>query len=205
MFFELTLVPRSGAEQPGERLTSEGEVAVGDGDPESACESRLADGSAVTLRLIRPEDAERLRRLFYRLSPETVYWRFFTPIRVPREEVLEHFARVDHHSRDAVVAVSADEVVGVARYDQTEGTEEADTAIVVEDAWQGRGLAKVLLRRLAEVARGRGFRTFTALILGENVRARHLYSAVFADIDAELDGSEWHLRIPLEGPRAGSR
>jgi RimJ/RimL family protein N-acetyltransferase len=165
----------------------------------------LADGTAVTLRLIRPEDAERLRRLFYRLSPETVYWRFFTPIRAPREEVLEHFARVDHQTREAVVAVTADEVVGVARYDQAKGTKEADTAILVEDAWQGRGLAKVLLRRLAEVACGRGIRTFTALILGENVRARHLYSAVFADIEAELDGSEWHLRISLDGPEAGCR
>jgi hypothetical protein len=58
----------------------------------------------------------------------------------------------------------------------------------------------MLLRRLAEVARERGIRTFTALILGENVRARHLYSSVFADIDARLDGSEWHLRIPLAGP-----
>ena len=179
---------------------------MGDGDPESECVFRLADGTAVTLRLIEPADAERLRRLFYRLSPETVYWRFFTPIRVPREEVLEHFARVDHRTRDAVVAVSDDEVVGVARYDQVEETtEEADTAILVEDAWQGRGLAKVLLRRLAEVACGRGFRTFTALILGENVRARHLYSAVFAHIDAELDGSEWHLRISLAGPGAGCR
>lgn len=167
--------------------------------------SKLADGTSVTLRLIQPEDAERLRRLFYRLSPETVYWRFFTPIRVPREEVLEHFARVDHRTRDAVVAVTGDEVVGVARYDQDQGTEEADTAILVEDAWQGRGLAKVLLRRLAEIACGRGIRTFTALILGENVRARHLYSSVFSDIDAKLDGSEWHLRISLAGPSGGCR
>jgi RimJ/RimL family protein N-acetyltransferase len=217
MFFESRLVLGRAAraqvrwqalgqgEHPGERPASEGEVAVGDCDAESECVSHLAGGTAVTLRLIEPEDAERLRRLFYRLSPETVYWRFFTPIRAPREKVLEHFAQVDHQRRDAVVAVSADEVVGVARYDQAEGTEEVDTAILVEDAWQGRGLAKVLLRRLAEVACGRGIRTFTALILGENVRARRLYSAVFTDIDAELDGSVWHLRISLAGPHAGCR
>jgi GNAT superfamily N-acetyltransferase len=186
---------------------SEGKVAVVDGDPgaEPLDGVHLADGTAVALRLIQPDDAERLRRLFYRLSPVTVYWRFFTPIQVPRDEVLEHFARVDHQRREAIVAQIDGEVVGVARYDQAGGTEEADTAILVEDAWQGRGLARMLLLRLAEVARGRGIRTFTALILGENVRARHLYSTVFAHIYSELDGSEWHLRIPLEGPGAGCR
>jgi GNAT superfamily N-acetyltransferase len=165
----------------------------------------LPDGTRVALRQIQPDDADRLRRLFYRLSPETVYWRFFTPIHVPREEVLEHFARVDHERREAIVAVVDGEVVAVARYDQAEGTLEADTAVLVEDAWQGRGLAKILLRHLAEVAHQRGIRVFTALILGENVRARQLYSTVFADVDAHLDGAEWHLRISLEGPGAGCR
>ena len=182
-------------------------MAVVDGDqgPEPRAVLHLADGTPVALRPIQPDDAERLRRLFYRLSPETVYWRFFSPIQGPREAVLERFARVDHRRREAIVAVVADEVVGVARYDQDVGTDEADTAILVEDAWQGRGLAKLLLRRLAEVASGRGICTFTALILGENVRARQLYSTVFSDVHAELDGSEWHLRISLQGPRAGSR
>src|SRR6266702_6189811 len=167
-------------------------VAVVDGDPgsEPLDEIHLADGTAVGLRLIQPDDADRLRRLFYRLSPETVYWRFFTPVHVPREEVLEHFARVDHQRREAIVAVIDGEVAGVARYDQGEGTSEADTAVLVEDAWQGQGLAKVLLRRLAGVALQRGILTFTALILGENVRARQLYSTVFATVEAHLDGSE---------------
>lgn len=182
-------------------------MAVVGGDPGSAPLDSylLTDGTRVALRPIEPDDVARLRRLFYRLSPETVYWRFFTPVHAPREQVLEHFARVDHQRREAIVAVIEDEVVGVARYDQTEGTSEADTAVLVEDARQGQGLAKVLLRCLAAVARGRGLDTFTALILGENVRARHLYSRVFADVEAHLDGSEWHLRIPLEGPRAGCR
>lgn len=165
----------------------------------------LVGGTPVTLRTIEPDDVDRLRRLFYRFSPETVYWRFFTPIHTPKEEVLRRFAVVDHRERDAVVAAAGDEIVGVARYDQAPGTDEADTAVVVEDAWQGRGLAKALLRRLAELAREHGIRVFTALILGENVRSRHLFFSVFSDIDARLEDSEWHLRISLEGPRAGCR
>ena len=66
-------------------------MAVVDGDqgPEPRAVLHLADGTPVALRPIQPDDAERLRRLFYRLSPETVYWRFFSPIQVPREAVLE--------------------------------------------------------------------------------------------------------------------
>ncbi len=182
-------------------------VAVVGGDPgsEPVDVLSLTDGTRVALRQIEPDDAERLRRLFYRLSPESVYWRFFTPVHVPREEVLERFASVDHQRREAIVADIDGEVVGVARYDQAEGSSEADTAVLVEDAWQGQGLATVLLRRLARVAHVRGIRTFTALILGENVRGRQLYSKVFTAVEAHLDGSEWHLRISLEGPGAGCR
>ena len=139
-------------------------VAVVGGDPgsEPVDVLSLTDGTRVALRQIEPDDAERLRRLFYRLSPESVYWRFFTPVHVPREEVLERFASVDHQRREAIVADIDGEVVGVARYDQAEGSSEADTAVLVEDAWQGQGLAAVLLRRLARVAHVRGIRTFTA-------------------------------------------
>lgn len=182
-------------------------MAVIEGGPGDTSEDRfrLVDDTGVVLREIRPDDVERLRRLFYRLSPETVYWRFFTPVQAPPEEVLEHFARVDHRLREAIVAQIDDEVVGVARYDRPEGTDEADTAVLVEDAWQGRGLGKLLLGRLADVAAKRGIRTLTALILGENVRARHLYFAVFDDVETHQDGPEWHLRIPLEDPGADCR
>jgi GNAT superfamily N-acetyltransferase len=182
-------------------------VAVTDGGPGGASpdEFCLVDGTAGVVREIQKDDVERLRRLFYRLSAETVYWRFFTPVQDPPEEVLEHLALVDHQLREAIVAQIDEEVVGVARYDRAAGTHEADTAILVEDTWQGRGLGKELLRRLAEVAARRGIRTFTALILGENLRARHLYSTVFDDVDTRQDGPEWHLRISLDGPRAGCR
>src|SRR3954447_6766162 len=98
------------------------------------------DGRHLTLRPIRDDDADRLRRLFFRLSPETVYLRFFQPVRNPSDKLLHHLAEVDHDRRQAIVALDGDEIVGVARYDRADDAQHAEVAILVEDAWQGNGL-----------------------------------------------------------------
>src|SRR5687768_15278424 len=96
-------------------------------------EDHELDGRRITLRPIRDDDVERLRRLFYRLSPETIYLRFFQPLRRPSEKMLHHLAEVDHERRQAIVAVDGDEVVGVARYDPADDDQHAEVAVVVED------------------------------------------------------------------------
>jgi RimJ/RimL family protein N-acetyltransferase len=158
----------------------------------------LDGGAAVTVRPIEPEDAARLRRLFFRLSPRTIYLRFFGPVREPSPSHLRHLANVDHDLRQALVAVADDEIVGVARYDRDPATPaRAEVAIVVEDAWQRQGLAKELLAGLADDAQRHGVTAITATVLGENERtmniARHLNPA----IRARLDQGEWLLEIPL--------
>ncbi len=86
-------------------------------------------------RQIEPDDVDRLERMFFRLSPETVYRRFFSPVARPRRSVLEHLATVDHWDRDAVVAVVDDEIIAVARYDRAKDrVDAAEIAVVVEDS-----------------------------------------------------------------------
>jgi len=61
-------------------------------------------------------------------------------------------------------------MVGVARYDVTDGEAAADIAIVVEDAWQGQGLGTILLRAIMRAGEARGIRRFHADVLSENRR-----------------------------------
>ena len=91
--------------------------------------------------------------------------------------MLTYFVTVDHDERDALVAVIDDRIIGVARYDRTPPKPEATTgvvlptaevAFVVEDEFQGRGIASDLLVRLAAIARGRGIRRFVAITMAEN-------------------------------------
>src|SRR2546427_6373029 len=118
----------------------------------------LRDGRSVSLRPLREDDGERLRHLFFRLSPLSVYRRFMSPLPAPREEGLRRLLDVDHCEREALAAVDRDDIVAVARYARLAGSESADIAVVVTDDWQRNGLRHLLLERLADLARRRGIR-----------------------------------------------
>jgi GNAT superfamily N-acetyltransferase len=133
-------------------------------------EVSIRDGSRVWLRSIHRTDADRLARFHHSLSPETTRRRFFTfhPELSPDE--LARFTHVDHHDREAVVAVVGDDIVGVARYDRRPGTDEAEVAFVVTDAWQGRGLGSALFAELAARARASGITRLLADTFADNRR-----------------------------------
>jgi GNAT superfamily N-acetyltransferase len=157
----------------------------------------LPNGSAVGVRPIVLADTYRLRRLFERLSPTTIYHRFFTPVIRPRRRVLEHLAGVDHDRREALVAVVGDEIVGVARYDGRPGSPEAEVAVTVEDAWQGHGVGTALLVRLARRARDRGIAAFTASMLAENRQALGFLRRVSPEAEVQVHHGEYVVYAPL--------
>ncbi len=170
----------------------------------------LDDGTAVEFRAIAPDDAPRLERLFWRLSPESLYRRFFTPMTHPRPEMLVRLTTVDYVDRLALVAVVADEVVGVARYDRLAAVAppglrvdpgEAEAAVIVEDAWQGRGIATRLLWRLSAAARARGVTAFVAEVLAENRPMMGLLRVLSPDVEVSLSGREYTVRLPLAALR----
>jgi hypothetical protein len=78
---------------------------------------RLRDGTRVRLRPVQPDDKHLLVRGFERLSEDSRYRRFFTPMSELRPAQLEYLTEVDHHDHEAVLAVDEHgEPVGVARY-----------------------------------------------------------------------------------------
>jgi GNAT superfamily N-acetyltransferase len=159
-------------------------------------------GTVVTatyeVRPIRTDDVEGLRRMFFRLSADTVYKRFFRPIHEPSPSVLAFLCAVDHDRRDALVAVDPDgEIIAVARYDRLGETDEAEVAVVVEDEWQGHGIGARLLRRLAALAESRGLKVFTATMLGENRGAAKLLRHVDDHPDVRFDHGELVSRSVL--------
>jgi len=167
-----------------------------------AKERHLPDGTALVVRPICEADAERLRRMFHRLSPNTVYRRFFSPITRPRESVLHHLATVDHDRREALVALCGDEIVGVARYDGTTTAHQAEIAITVEDAWQHRGLGSLLLRMLTKRAREHGFDHFFASMLADNRPAMSLLHHLAPGTRVALDGGTYEATIDITPPSA---
>lgn len=131
----------------------------------------LRDGSVVHVRPIRPDDAERLRAFHASLSFESIVFRFFRALPELPQDLAQRFTHVDYVDRLALVATlgagSHEQIIAVARYDRT-SLDAAEVAFVVQDRWQGHGIATALLYRLAAYARAHGITTFVAITLGDN-------------------------------------
>jgi RimJ/RimL family protein N-acetyltransferase len=145
-------------------------------------EVTLRDGARVRLRPIRPDDADRLVALYGRLSQRSAYQRFFTVLKRLPPDWAQVFATVDFRHRLAIVAErdtpAGVELIGVGRYEPTDGDDAVEVALVVEDGWQGRGLGPILLDAVMRAAEARGIRRFRAYVLADNqpmlaVLARH--------------------------------
>ena len=162
----------------------------------------VTDAVALSIRPVETTDVERLARMFERLSPMTVYYRFHSPLpRLPRS-TLVRLADVDHCRSEALAAVYDDEIIAVARYNAVRGADgsetcEAEIAIAVEDAWQHRGIGNQLIRSLAHLAVRRGFHTFVATILPENRAALDLMRKLVPDADVRFVSGSYEARFPL--------
>jgi len=158
------------------------------------------------LRPIEPADAPRIERAFSRLSPRTVYLRFLAPIPRIGAAELTRLTNVDHHHREAIVALDGDEIVGVARYESSSDVgafqpRRAEVAVVVADAWQRRGVGRHLLDELSALAAARGYDELVCTILVENHAAlalvrSHAPGATMSRVDNVLE-----VRIPLTSVR----
>jgi GNAT superfamily N-acetyltransferase len=136
-------------------------------------EVTLGDGTHVRIRPIVPEDKTRILEAFRRLSPESRYRRFMSPIEELGEEQLRFLTEVDYLDHFAWIALSLDEsgtpAMGVARY--VRGPEDpavAEAAVTVVDDYQGRGLGTLLLELLGAVALEHGVRRFRSYAMEQN-------------------------------------
>ena len=131
----------------------------------------LRDGRVVLVAPLYPDDRLRYLQGFERVSAESLYMRFMTPIERLSESQLTYLLAVDHRDHEALLAVDEDtgDAVGVGRFVRLPGDPgTAEAAVIVVDDWQGYGLGKALSRLLAERARELGVTRFEAMLLVEN-------------------------------------
>src|SRR3989449_7865238 len=144
-------------------------------DPEQGV--TLRNGASARVRAIRPDDEPRLVALCRRLSPRTVYQRFFSFRRLLPEEA-HAFANVDYRQRMAVVAEVDDgqepELIGVARYGPSDEGTTADIGLVVADGWQGLRPGSPPPGEVLPAGEQRGIPEVSAAAVTENRRALRL-------------------------------
>jgi GNAT superfamily N-acetyltransferase len=170
-------------------------------------ETRLSDGTPVRIRPIRPADARWIIPAFRRLSPETVYQRFFTTMTEIPKEMAERFTNVDHITRQALVAEVSRGIsyqpAGVARYEPSGQNGEAEVAVLVTDRYQDRGVGRALFHAILQEGVANGVRTFCADILSENRRMLHLLQSETEIRESKVQQGVTHcVFTPKEHPKS---
>jgi RimJ/RimL family protein N-acetyltransferase len=142
---------------------------------------QLTDGTELLIRPIRPADKALLAAGLTRLSETSIQRRFLAPKPSLTQAELRYLTEVDGHDHFAIVAVDprTDEIVAVGRWVRlVTNPLDAEAAIVVCDALQGKGLGKELARRLADAARVHGIRRIHATMLSDNPPAHALMRVI---------------------------
>ena len=141
----------------------------------------LSDGRHVLIRPIRPSDVERNARFIAQLSPPSKHFLFLGGIAQLSAAAQRHLCDPDYAHDMAYIALGLDsrtgetrDQVGVCRYAGGDPAKGAEISVAVADAWQHRGLGKILLRHLVDYARARGVLRLYSIDAANNERMRKL-------------------------------
>ena len=140
--------------------------------PDFEFSSKLDDGTALTIRTMRPGDASIEQDFVRALSTRSRTQRFFSPIKELSAATLKKFTQTNFPSEMALVATvdqnGIEHEIGVARYAASTGIGQVEFAVVVADDWQGKGIATELLRHLFSIATEVGIKSIEGFILRDN-------------------------------------
>ncbi|HTQ75949.1 MAG TPA: GNAT family N-acetyltransferase [Burkholderiales bacterium] len=135
-------------------------------------EHRLSDGRTVTIRPVRPGDADRVREFLTALSEESRYMRFQKWVRAPSDKVIRFLTEIDYDLHMALVCTvqegGREVIVGEARYVSDLSGRSCELGIVIADAWHKSGIAGLLMGALIETARKRGLPRMEGFVLARN-------------------------------------
>lgn len=159
--------------------------------------TQLRDGSEITIRPIRPEDAEIEQDFVHRLSAEAKYFRFMEQRRELSTSMLVRFTQIDYDREMALIATreldGAEQQIGVARYVILPDGESCEFALAVSDEVQGQGLGTILMNRLMDVAAAKGLRLIQGDVLASNKKMLALMQRLGFSVRPSRD--DYNIRI----------
>lgn len=154
----------------------------------------LASGEAITLRPMQPSDRDIEQVFVRKLSPSSRVRRFFSGMRELSDSMLDKFTHIHYPDNIALIATTSseneEEQIGVARYIMTDN-ETAEFAIAVADAWQRKGIGRLLMCRLIECVQSTEISTLTGTALGGNLGVKHLAREM--GFDVAVDPTDFSL------------
>ncbi|HEY1322982.1 MAG TPA: GNAT family N-acetyltransferase [Streptosporangiaceae bacterium] len=157
----------------------------------------LADGTTLTIRPAAREDYEPVRRLHEAMSPDNLYFRFFTASRMSAEYEARRVCAEGKPGLVALLGLVGGELAGVASYELTADGAAAEVALAVADDKHRRGIATLLLEHLVSLARARGVKAFVAEVLPDNYAVLHVLRDSGLAMRRKLGSGVVELSMPV--------
>lgn len=169
-------------------------------------------GLKARFRAIKPSDEEAMRRLFYRFSDKTIFRRYFYPLKTMPHDMLQEYVNVDYGRAMSIVALAGEpdqeRIIAEGRFDRDEKSAYGSIAFVVDEQYQGMGIATYLYKMLIRLAKERGLKGFTAEVLDTNKGMMKVFEKGELQVNASLQNGVYRLTIPFEArqsPPGGGR
>ncbi|MFL6169810.1 MAG: GNAT family N-acetyltransferase [Ornithinibacter sp.] len=157
----------------------------------------LRDGTVAHVRPICPADGDGIRRFHAAQSAESIYLRFFAPLRQLSDADVLRFTHVDYADRVALVATMREEIIGIGRYDRIDARS-AEVAFNISDHFQGKGIGSVLLEHLAAIAQEFGISRFTAEVLPQNRKMLSVFADAGYDVKRHIEDGVVEVGFDIE-------
>ncbi len=165
---------------------------------------KLRDGTAVTIRPIRPEDEPLMIEFHRTLSEESVHFRYFAMMNLESRIAHQRLRRICFLDPDREIALVVErrhrgerDILGVGRLSKLHGANEAEFAIIISDQWQGHGLGTRLLELLVQVGREERLARIIAHILPDNTAMQRVSRKCGFTLRYEPPDEEWFAEIIL--------
>lgn len=157
----------------------------------------------IRFRAIKPSDEDQMRRLFYRFSDKAIYYRYFSPIKTMPHEKTQEYVNIDYIDVLSIVALSGkpgqQTIIAEARFAKHQNKPFVDIAFVVDEAYQGYGIATYLYQMLARLAKDRGAQGMTADVLASNRAMLKVFEKGDFPVQAKVEQGIYKLTIDLAG------
>ncbi len=152
---------------------------------------QLADGTDITIRPIRPEDAELTQEFVRGLSAESRYFRYMNSVQELSHSMLVRFTQIDYSREMALIAVAEEKgkevELGVSRFNINPDGETCEFALVISDTMRGIGLGPKLMTALLDAARSKGLKVMEGEVLKNNSSMLHLMTRLGFSIESSVE------------------
>ena len=163
----------------------------------------LKNSQTMSVRPLLPSDEIAYRNFYYSLKEETVFFRFFHPIKIfSRQMAQEHWANLDYRKNVSLIGQirvkGHTEIMAIGTYAEV-NDENAEVSFVVREDFQGQGVATYLLQEMEKIAKKNNYKRFEAFMLGQNDKMIHVFLKRYPNAHQDILKNEVHLTMAFDG------